>query len=188
MTLQGRHTCHELADVFLHSLRLPDTWGAAGASAPCCSQACRIVRVGYSIPYHIIVPAAAGRAAGVGQGHPMPYPVPGPAAAGRAAAQEDLMLVNENTRRNLEQEVAGFRAHAAAGERAMQARPLFRPDSRSAAHAAQQPRPSRRAAWLADRRPLYRPRAEQRMCGFAVHRVSTLLRTAAQTLVRYREI
>jgi hypothetical protein len=35
------------------------------------------------------------------------------------------MLVNENTRRNLEQEIAGFRAHAAAGERAMQARPQF---------------------------------------------------------------
>lgn len=28
-------------------------------------------------------------------------------------------MVNENTRRNLEQEVAGFRAQAAAGERAM---------------------------------------------------------------------
>ncbi len=35
------------------------------------------------------------------------------------------MLVNENTRRNLEQEIAGFRAHAAAGERAMQARLPF---------------------------------------------------------------
>ncbi len=40
-------------------------------------------------------------------------------------AQEDLMLVGENTRRNLEQEIAGFHAQAAAGERAMQARPML---------------------------------------------------------------
>ena len=35
------------------------------------------------------------------------------------------MMVNENTRRNLEQEVAGFKAQAAAGERAMKVRALL---------------------------------------------------------------
>ncbi len=46
-------------------------------------------------------------------------------------AQEDLMLVGENTRRNLEQEIAGFHAQAAAGERAMQARPMLALDPSS---------------------------------------------------------
>ena len=43
----------------------------------------------------------------------------------RTAVQEDLIMVNENTRRNLEQEVAGFKAQAAAGERAMKVRGLL---------------------------------------------------------------